>query len=568
MRRGISTALVVVIQAIRSHAQGNIIPFGPSGGAFLGITPGSTLAWIPCNPPSSLRVSRDFKFECARLSVPLDYINRATDRRTIEIAINRVQAQDKTNYLGPLFINPGGPGDPGTGFLFKNAGPLFDQVGKGYDLVSWDPRAVGSTIYPLTCFADAASRAAGLEAEEHLWLFQETDTLDKLAAHQQVTAAGCQQYSKDLLPYIGTLSTVRDLNLMNYLYGFSDSLSYLGFSYGSVLGAAYAATYPTKIKRIAVDGVLDVNRWFFDQQFFITSYIDSDKVLDNFFHLRFIAGQKACKFWHRTEARTRQAFMDIDKKFSKAPIQSEAGGMDTFLALAETDRLSVLKPAAADALFLYIAKGNHEISSNDTLIDQGTGNRNGGENAEIISAVDNPYSFNDLQSLLYLFKSQQVVGTGYLVQSIIATRRIINRYLGVAAIERPAQPYSNIQTSYPILLVGNLRDPITPLQDATNVSSIFPSSSIVLQYNSSGHTSAANPSKCVSQHVFDYFNSENLPKEGEICQPDVLPFGIPAEPNDGEGTATVKAVTLSGFLGDPLPSLGTFEVDQLGETGK
>lgn len=159
--------------------------------------------------------------------------------------------------------------------------------------------------------------------------------------------------------------------------------------------------------------------------------------------------------------------------------------MDTFLALAETDRLSVLKPAAADALFLYIAKGNHEISSNDTLIDQGTGNRNGGENAEIISAVDNPYSFNDLQSLLYLFKSQQVVGTGYLVQSIIATRRIINRCtsdlifiryddhllitnftdLGVAAIERPAQPYSNIQTSYPILLVGNLRDPITPLQE-------------------------------------------------------------------------------------------------------
>lgn len=200
-------------------------------------------------------------------------------------------------------------------------------------------------------------------------------------------------------------------------------------------------------------GVLDINRWFFDQQFFLTSFVDSDKVLDDFFHLCFLAGQNGCKFWHSSQADIRQAFITIDNNIHKAPARvgptqqmdwsqfrlyiwnalkspvaswSGAGGMDSFLAHLEVDQLQALTATSADALLQYIAEGNHELSSNDTLIDPASGLRNGGENAEVIAAVDNPYSFTDIQTLLPFFNSPQVIGTGYLVQSIIATHGILN----------------------------------------------------------------------------------------------------------------------------------------------
>lgn len=138
-----------------------------------------------------------------------------------------MQAKDRTNYLGPLFVNPGGPGDAGTDFLIRGIDSLIEQAGPGYDIVTWDPRASGSTLPPLACFPDQESRDEALEGEEHLWLYNDNDTLAKVATRQQTTAAGCRQYSRYILPHMGTMATVRDLNLMNRLYGFSEDLTYL-----------------------------------------------------------------------------------------------------------------------------------------------------------------------------------------------------------------------------------------------------------------------------------------------------------------------------------------------------
>lgn len=124
-------------------------------------------------------------------------------------------------------MNPGGPGDLGTDFLFKSTDSLIQLVGPSYDIVSWDPRAVGSTVSPLSCFPDEETRAQALEQEQHLWLFRDNTTLAQLATRMQATAEGCLQYSPDILPYIGTIASARDLYLMNRLYGFSNDVSYL-----------------------------------------------------------------------------------------------------------------------------------------------------------------------------------------------------------------------------------------------------------------------------------------------------------------------------------------------------
>ncbi|KAL8721917.1 MAG: hypothetical protein Q9225_001513 [Loekoesia sp. 1 TL-2023] len=563
MRLNVLGALVLFLRILGSSAQTRV-NFGASEGAFLNIAPSSALKWAPCQAPASNNANGAQRFECARLLVPFDHLRAQSDTRTFSIALTRLQAQDKTNYLGPIFVNPGGPGDSGTDFLFKYAEALAQQVGRGYDIVSWDPRGVGSTLPALSCFANAGLRTSALATEEHLYLFATNHTLDDLQVRQQSTAKGCQTYSSEILPFIGTMANVRDLNLINHLYGFSDDLTYLAYSYGAVLGSAYAATFPKNIKRIAVDGVLDVNRWFFDKNFFLTAYIDSDKVLDDFFNFCFFAGRSVCAFWHSSYAEIRQAFVNVDDKLRQSPSPAGptrqldwsqfrvyiwnalknpvgswtgAGGLDKFLALLEQDNLGKLTAAAADALFEYIAQGNHEITSNNTLVDPATGLRNGAENSEVIAAVDNPYSFGDIQSLLPFFQSPAAMNTGYLVQSILGTYGILSNYLKTSASERPIKPFANIRTSYPLLFISNLRDAFTPLQDALNTSSIF-ADSVVLRYNISGHTSGAAPSNCINQAVFAYFNNGTLPKPNTICEPDLLPFNLDLQNPQKGGSST------------------------------
>jgi pimeloyl-ACP methyl ester carboxylesterase len=59
-----------------------------------------------------------------------------------------------------------------------------------------------------------------------------------------------------LLPFVGTINAARDMDLIRQAVGDS-KLTYLGFSYGSLLGATYAGLFPTHIRALVVDGALD-----------------------------------------------------------------------------------------------------------------------------------------------------------------------------------------------------------------------------------------------------------------------------------------------------------------------
>jgi pimeloyl-ACP methyl ester carboxylesterase len=102
------------------------------------ITPGRDLKWHSCYED----------FECARLDVPLDWLDPSDELRAA-IAVIRLPAANRNDYRGPIFTNPGGPGGSGI-YQMKNRGRKIQAVvGKNYDIISFDPRGSKSTIQPM-----------------------------------------------------------------------------------------------------------------------------------------------------------------------------------------------------------------------------------------------------------------------------------------------------------------------------------------------------------------------------------------------------------------------------------
>ena len=84
-------------------------------------------------------------YECGDLQVPLDYTN--SDSGSISIALVRLPATSEP-YLGPLLMNPGGPGGSGVE-LVGEWGGMWEMVFSNFDVIGFDPRGVGSSTQVL-----------------------------------------------------------------------------------------------------------------------------------------------------------------------------------------------------------------------------------------------------------------------------------------------------------------------------------------------------------------------------------------------------------------------------------
>jgi pimeloyl-ACP methyl ester carboxylesterase len=187
-------------------------------------------------------------FQCGTVQVPLDYSHPTSG--TIDIALNRKPATVPAQRIGSLLINPGGPGASGIDWIAASA-PAFAILNRKFDLVGFDPRGIGRSA-PVRCvdgphmdafvaldgvLDDPQEKAAGIQADKDF-------------------AAGCAQMSGRVLPFVDTASAAKDMDVMRAALG-DDKLTYLGFSYGTYLGETYAHLFPTHIRAMVLDAVLD-----------------------------------------------------------------------------------------------------------------------------------------------------------------------------------------------------------------------------------------------------------------------------------------------------------------------
>jgi pimeloyl-ACP methyl ester carboxylesterase len=209
-----------------------------------------TLQWSPCEDGA----------ECTTATAPLDW-SAPDPANDIRLALVRHTARGSGQPIGSLFVNPGGPGASGVDFVKSGVDSATSRaLQEGYDVVGWDPRGVGAST-AVDCVDDAQLDAL---------LYQETDAApgtpqadDEIIQASKDFAASCASRSGELLEFIDTRSTAHDLDMLRALVG-DPQLHYLGYSYGTSIGAQYAQDFPTHVGRMVLDGATDPATSSFD----------------------------------------------------------------------------------------------------------------------------------------------------------------------------------------------------------------------------------------------------------------------------------------------------------------
>lgn len=185
--------------------------------------------------------------ECASVEVPIDYDK--PDGNQAQIALLRIPATGESE--GSVLVNPGGPGGSGTS-LVASTSTLWQEspVIERFDIVGFDPRGIGGSTPALDCYTDEEyDTGKGLR----FGVVNDINSAEEATefAERCIDGSG----SVENLVNAGSMNVVRDMDLMREVLG-DEKLTFLGYSYGSEIGAMYTERYPENVRAVVLDGAV------------------------------------------------------------------------------------------------------------------------------------------------------------------------------------------------------------------------------------------------------------------------------------------------------------------------
>lgn len=451
-----------------------------------------TITWTDCGGG----------FQCGTLQVPLDYSN--VDGRKISLALIKKPWTGAASHVGALLVNPGGPGESGIEFLRSDISSLAN-LNRHFDVITWDPRGVAAST-PIKC-VDGPDEDAYLAFDTVL-----DDAQEKAAAIQadKNFAAGCERRSGDLLPYMDTVSTAKDMDQIRAAIG-DAKLTYLGFSYGTFIGQWYAKLFPTHVRALSLDGVLDPTIGANDS--LLAQVLGFEQNLQAF--LSDCRVRTTCAYGRSGDpaAKLTAAIAQLDA----TPLK--VGTRELTRSLAMTGLL----------VTLYDQSTWRYLDQALTALDRGDGRL-----LLILADIYNHRNSDGTYSNLFNGAYQATYCLDFAVPTDIAEYdKLGPKFAQASALFGPWSQYSNLQCAYwpvkpnhregplpihgapPILLIGGTNDPATPYAEAVAVSHQI-DGSILLTRKGNGHTSY-DSSTCAHAAEDAYLIDLTLPAAGTVC---------------------------------------------------
>lgn len=269
-RRYVAWPLAVGLVALLSACGGGNDNDNPDGGApdALAAYRDQIINWSVCDDTilgpgiessSAIVQGLGERLQCAYVRVPMDWSTPM--RGDMEVALIRLSSTEASQRQGSILFNPGGPGADGLGswlslfFAFRLSNPESptgaqqQKLMASYDMIGFSPRGTGASTR-IYCGTNEKQRFVDLSTTEG----QSDASLANANYNSAKQAQACKR--NPIAPYINTDATVRDMDLIRGLLG-EAKLNYVGYSYGTWLGAWYASLFPENVGRMVLDSALD-----------------------------------------------------------------------------------------------------------------------------------------------------------------------------------------------------------------------------------------------------------------------------------------------------------------------
>jgi pimeloyl-ACP methyl ester carboxylesterase len=492
-----------------------VVALGAGFGAFGAVTTSSATAattglssWTGCGG----------KLQCATLTVPVDHTQ--PDGEQVDIAVARFRATDPDHRLGSLVFNFGGPGDAGTETLAGYAEQIPAAVRARYDLVSFDPRGTGRSR-PVECVDDAtADRLNTVDptpnSDADLQAFYD-------GSHDRVDlVARCVAQNGTWLAQLGSRNVARDLDRLRTALG-EGTLSFVGYSYGTVIGAVYAQMFPDHVGRMVLDSPVDLSVNALEE--LRGNSQGFEQALDDF--LDDCAGNRDCAF--HSDGDPTAALATLEQRFEQ--------GLELTTVDLATNKKSK-RIAGVAAFYTALISALYDRQYGWPELASALDDARSGDGSSLLALAD---LYNGRQDDGSYDNIDEVIGVILCddrddpvpsfdeykaeYQAEVAEYPLLGAFVGSTMLgcdpRLPRPPASEqvgdlrVAGAAPILVVGTTGDPATPFAGAQDLVTRLAGSRL-LTFDSTEHT-AYTKNRCIDAAVNAYLVRGKLPAEGKVC---------------------------------------------------
>ena len=482
------------------------------------------LTWTDCTDDAT-----GTAFQCATVTVPLDYDN--PQGQTITVALKKLPSTS-SSPRGSVFLNPGGPGGSGISAIESQAelyksGDL-SEVLANYDVIGFDPRGVGQST-PITCWTpeDVQAILAG-QAEVPFSPLTPGSAAD-IVTQGSREAAACEEHTEvpEILDHADTRSVARDMDVMRALVGDKD-LNYLGYSYGTYLGAVYTELFPDNIGRVVLDSAMDPTMARQDPmegdaaagEQSLRTYIESQQ------------GQAGFPLSGTTDAAVAQLATFLDG-LDADPLTVSGSGTPLNRAKA-VDAISKLVTTSPDKWPLLTEGLTQAMNAHDGSALKANADAVSGNSAppttekQVVEQLQGLKVFSANRCLDFPDAGNESSWDAALASyhhDYPVFHSLLPQYdafcHGWGHTSRTEAVDVDVEATNPMLVIGILHDPQTPYPWSKALVSKIRNSHL-LSVDMYGH-GATGSNACTSAKVSDYLVNGTLPSDGEICPADPEP---------------------------------------------